>query len=1128
MVYYYCVVTQSVLNCDATSTIASITITPAPTFSTQPIGYQKLCVGGTAALSVSYSGGSNPANYQWYNNNTNSTIGGTPIVGANSNAYIPPTNIAGTTYYYCLITFSNGGCTSIISNPAQVDVLIDPIINTQPLFSQTICEGTTIGQPLVFSYSGGTGATSITWYQVGPPNVLINGITDTFYQPPAYTLAGTYKYLAIVTDSGSGCQSTSTLHGEIIVNPTPYLNNIDDTIICNNKKLNINISTTLPSNIIWFANQNTNVLGEQTTNQTSSLISDSLTNNTNVPQFITYNITPTSFPQGCPGPDSTVTVQVQPDVILSNVTNIEICSGSPVNAILTTNIPSTFNWFVSINNPNVTGESLLPSTSQLITDVLINNTLVNQVVIYSIFPTSLIGSCNGQAQTFVVTVKPSLSLLNDDTVTICSGNRVNLTLIANTNVTLNWYADQSPNVLNETTSVVTSTLINDSLINNTNTVQQVTYHVTGTSTINGCSTPILPITVFVNPIPSVDPIDDSILCNDITFSPISINGPVNGTIYNWVTSDTSIGIGAQSGINSIPGFIATNRTSSLISSNFIITPLFINNNVTCSSSNELFTISVLPTPSIYPLSDISICNGIQVPQKLVSGPIPGTIFNWTNSNISISLNSSGSGSIPSFNASNPTTLQQFSTVAATPMIQQGSVQCFGPVEDYIITVNPTPHVLNADIEICSGHNTNILLNATIPSSFVWNATPNMLVFNETSFPLQSSILINDSLFVTSTSSQTVDYHVRPTSIPYGCIGPDSVVKVVVNPIPVVDFTILNTSFCDLQPVNFQNNSQGILNFIWNFGDGNSSFLFNPSNTYTSTGNYNVKLIGINPTTGCSDSLSKPVVISKTPNPNFSYSDSVGCDKLDVIFTADTIDLNYSYLWDFGNGNYSQQFGITGHQYNQAGCYDINLTVTSKKGCVSSRLDTSAICVYEQPIALFTADRYVFSSLETPVVQFTNQSQFATVYFWKFGDNQTSFTEHPIHTYADGANKYIVKLNASNSVGCQDSAFKTITVIQDIAIYVPNTFTPNKDGINDIFLPTLTDGFIKETYHLTIFNRWGELIFESRDENLGWDGLCKNTETEEGCQIGTYIWKINIEVSESSEIKFYIGHVNLIR
>ncbi|MDB9931613.1 PKD domain-containing protein [Flavobacteriales bacterium] len=1124
-VYYYCEISQTGLNCNVTSAAAKITTTPSPSFSNQPIGFQKLCVGGIPnLLSVSYIGGNNSASYQWYQNNVNSNIGGLPIVGAISNSYLPATTVSGVTYYYCVVSFSIGGCSAITSNTAEVEVLDDPVITNHPLFSQMICEGTTIGQPLTFSYMGGSGATSIAWYQTGSPDILINGISDTSFQPIIFTTAGTYKYYAVLTDSGKGCNNVNTLLGEIIVNPTPYVNLLNDTVLCNDSKLNINITTTIPSNITWSATPNNNVTGELTSIQTSFLIDDSLTNNTSVSQFVNYTITPNSFPNGCPGPDSNVMVKVQPDVILSNIPNVEICSGSPVNAILTANIPSTFNWFVSLDNPNVTGESLLPSTSNLITDRLVNNTNINQIVVYSVFLVSIDGSCPGIAQTFVVTVKPSIDLLNEDTLTICSGTKVNLSLVANTNVTFNWYADQSVNVLNETTTVVSSSLINDSLVNLTNSVQQVTYRVVGTSTSNGCSSPVIPVTVFVNPIPTTDIINDTLVCNNTTLSPISFNGPVIGTIYNWYTFDTTIGVGASSGINSIPGFITTNNTMGVKNSTFTLTPIFINNSVSCSGPSQSFVISVLPSPDVYLLSDISVCNGIQVPQKIVAGSISGTIFNWQNSNTAISLNSSGIGNVPSFNATNLTAVQQFSSVSVTPMIQQSGIQCFGAIESYLITVNPSPQIQNSNIEICNGENTNILLNANIPSSFAWYATSTPLVFNETSFPIQTSVLINDNLSITSPLPQTVDYHVIPTSLPYGCSGPDSIIKVTVNPLPDVSFNILNTIFCDLQPINFQNTSVGSLNFNWDFGDGDTSFLFNPSHSYASPGNYTIKLLANNPLTGCSDSSFKSIVISKTPNSNFSYSDSVGCDILDVLFTADTIDLTAKYLWDFGNGNISQQIGFSGHQYLIPDCYDVSLTVTSKEGCISSSLDTSAICLYEQPIADFIADRVLFSSLEVPEVKFTNLSQFSTFYLWNFGDGQFNITENPVHTYSPGANIYSVKLISSNNVGCQDSITKTIKVYQDIAIYVPNTFTPNRDQINQVFLPILTEGFVKETYRLTIFNRWGELIFQTRDINEGWDGLHKG----KLCQIDSYIWKIYVEVANSSEVKSYTGHVNLIR
>ena len=212
---------------------------------------------------------------------------------------------------------------------------------------------------------------------------------------------------------------------------------------------------------------------------------------------------------------------------------------------------------------------------------------------------------------------------------------------------------------------------------------------------------------------------------------------------------------------------------------------------------------------------------------------------------------------------------------------------------------------------------------------------------------------------------------------------------------------------------------------------------------------------------------------------------------------------------------------------ETGCYDITLEVSSSEGCVATSVDLDAICVFENPIAAFSVDNQVFSTLVSPVVQFNNESQYAIDYLWEFGDNQSSITQDPIHSYSNNSENYLVVLIASNELGCQDTASLVISVIQDISVYVPNTFTPNDDEYNQYFLPILTDGFKENTYHLTVFNRWGEVVFESYDQNYGWDGTY-GAESPEKCQDGTYIWVISVEELRTGENKVYRGHVNLIR
>jgi gliding motility-associated-like protein len=1123
--YYYCVVNQSAPNCATTSANASIQVNTPPTISTQPLATQTLCEGGAPTLlQVVYINGTNSATYQWYTNNSNSNIGGNPISNATTASYNPQSTALGTTYYYCVVTFQQGGCSSLTTIAAQVNIVGDPVITAQPLANQEICQGNTINNALTFNYAGGTGNTTIAWYLATTPPVLINGVGTNTYLPIPFNIADTFNYYATLSFDGVGCNAINTQLAEIIVHPTPYATNLNDTlVICNNSNLSIPLTASVTSTFSWQSQITAAVNGESFLPQSSYTIDDSLSNTTTSPQFLTYTVKPTSFPYGCVGPDSTVVVQLQPDVILSMNQAIEICSGSPVNGILTSNVPSTFDWFVSIDNPNVTGESILPSTNWLINDMLVNNSTVNQVVVYSVFPVSIQGQCPGLAQTLLVTVKPPIDLLNPDTLTICSNENTGINLVANTNVQFNWYASPSLNVSGETTSVVSSTLINDVLINPTNTIEIVTYNVIGTSTANGCSSPVIPIYVVVNPIPSLVNLTPLTICNGNYLYPYSLQTSVVGATTNWSVLNNPIGIPSTFGSNSLPGFIATNNTIITQTGQILITPMYSNNNVTCVGNDTSLLIPVLPTPSANPIADITACNVTQIPSTPVNGPVPNTVFEWYNANISLGLNASGIGTIPTFVGLNNSTIPVTGTVTVAPSYTQNNVTCQGSPIDFDIIINPSPTLLNSNIEICDGEFTNIILNANIPSTYQWNASIQANVYNETATPVQNSAFINDQLVLGTPTAQTVTYHITPISAAYGCIGFDTTLLVQVNPLPVVDFSVITPILCNQSPINFQNNSIGSLDFTWTFGDSDTSFLINPVHEYANFGSYVVTLEAVDQLTGCFNDAAQAIVIHESPVVDFNISDTLACGSLEVTFNALNLNPNWSSFWTFGDGSTSSQYGLAGHQYVTNGCFDINLQITTPEGCISDTTQFDAVCIYPEPIAAFTMDDPIVSSL-TPEVQFFNSSLFADTYLWEFGDETTSQTENPNHLFPSDPATYVIILTASNNVGCQDTAALSVTIWQDLAIYVPNTFTPDGDQFNQGFKPVLTEGFDKEKYHLFIFNRWGELIFESYDYNVGWDG----TYGTNLCQIGTYTWKILVDELQSGDTKKFLGHVNLIR
>jgi gliding motility-associated-like protein len=164
------------------------------------------------------------------------------------------------------------------------------------------------------------------------------------------------------------------------------------------------------------------------------------------------------------------------------------------------------------------------------------------------------------------------------------------------------------------------------------------------------------------------------------------------------------------------------------------------------------------------------------------------------------------------------------------------------------------------------------------------------------------------------------------------------------------------------------------------------------------------------------------------------------------------------------------------------------------------------------------------SYQSNLFTFENLSQHAIYYTWDFGDGMNSNSINPNHSYNAPAGVYPVTLVASNEFGCVDTAKYSIQLIEDLLIYVPNTFTPNGDGTNDVFKPIISEGIDIYTYRLLIFNRWGEVLFESLNKEIGWDG----TYGGKVMQDGVYVWKVTVNSINNEDEYEFTGHVTLIR
>jgi gliding motility-associated-like protein len=277
--------------------------------------------------------------------------------------------------------------------------------------------------------------------------------------------------------------------------------------------------------------------------------------------------------------------------------------------------------------------------------------------------------------------------------------------------------------------------------------------------------------------------------------------------------------------------------------------------------------------------------------------------------------------------------------------------------------------------------------------------------------------------------------------------------------------------------------------------------------------------------GCFNSTTRFIYVAPLPDFSIDLEPIEGCPPLSFLFYAETQNSSLC-SWDFDDETSANTCSPLNHSYNQPGCYSPTLTVTNEFGCTSDTTLIHLICVFTQPEASFinTPEQPTLFNTE---VQFQNFSDGAVQYLWQFNINNTinlNNQTHPIFSFPENSvGSYPVTLLATSSDGCVDSFTVIIVVNPDVLLYVPNTFTPNDDSMNQLW-SIFIEGIIPETFSVEVFNRWGELIYESTNPLFVWDG------THEGVVVpdGTYVWKIKAIEAFSWLPRDWFGHVNVLR
>ncbi len=414
----------------------------------------------------------------------------------------------------------------------------------------------------------------------------------------------------------------------------------------------------------------------------------------------------------------------------------------------------------------------------------------------------------------------------------------------------------------------------------------------------------------------------------------------------------------------------------------------------------------------------------------------------------------------------------------------------------------------------------------LPVTFTNTTDPNLIGSCDWDFG-DGGLSVNCDPSYIYTTSGLYDVTLTITS-PGGCVSDSTYTQLItVYEVPNTLLSVDDPDGCYPHAVNFSNDTDPLLtgNCEWIFGDGGVSVDCDPAYTYNAPGIYDVTLIVTSPN-GCVDSTQIISMIEAYDYPVvfFSVDDSAGCYDHSVNFTNLTDPaLIGNCDWTFGDGGGSADCDPA-YTYTDPGVYDVLLSVTSPDGCTSDTTITTMIEVYDHPTASFIYGPNPTDLYNTEIFFLDQSSSDVVQWLYDFAASGISNSQNPSFVFPnDLPGEYVVTQTVTNANGCQN-VFQAIVIINGLFnLYVPNAFSPDGDGINEVFHPS-GEGIDPTDYEFSIFDRWGEQIFHTKDPSEGWDG----TYSGEFVKNDVYVWKLITRNIYNGEKKDMNGSVTLLR
>jgi gliding motility-associated-like protein len=1083
---------------------------PSTVFNDPPIGVNDtICAGQSGSVTATGNG-----ILQWFTVPTGGTI-----IQTGSTLNTPILN--NTTSYY--VQSKVGNC---ISPRTLVKVVVSPAFTLNiTATADTVCVGGTTDLQ-----ASGTNLT-YAWTPAASLNITTtNAVTATLSVQTTFT---------VVATNATGCSVTA--NKTIYIYPTPVLNTVvNPTTICAGDTAIVTV--TGATNCTWtgtylFANAaNDTIWVAPTTTETYS-VSATASNGCVGTQTATVNVN--ALPTAVAGPDETICVGGS---VTLNASGGIAYSWSPATGLSASNV----------NNPTVTINNTQTYTLEVTDANGCKNTddiTVNTVALPVANPGSSVSICPGASTTLngsggtsylwspatglndptlaIPTCTPAAT--TSYTLTVSNGTCTSLPSAA---ITVTVYNQPTAPLINVSGPItfcqgnsvtLTSTAAANNLWSTGATSNSITVTTSGSYTVyfvdaNGCSSAVsAAVNVLVNPLPAVPTISAS---GPLTVCPggsVDLTSTV-ANAYNW-----------SNGINT--------QTITVIASGSYNVTISDINGCTATSNNTVFTVLAPPTaPIITASGPLSFCTG----DSVTLSSSPSSTYLWSNGATSQNITVYGTGTYSVTNTNAAGCITPTSAITNTTMFP----------------VPPAPIITaGGPVTFCNGG--NVVLTSSAASSYTWSntyntqsitvitsgtynlsitdangcpsplssdvivtvnplpASPTITASGPTTFCVGSSVTLQSSeavgnLWSTGSAANSINV---TNSGNYSVTFTDAnnCTSVASNPVMVTAMALAPTPVITTNgPTTFCENDSLILTcsqaqtYTWNTGETTPSITVYTAGTYTAT----VTDV-CNPTNPNVDII---ITVNPSPVALFTAPTLVDCLPSNIEFINNSVGVAAS-LWNFGDGGNSNETNPV-YAYQFPGLYTISLTVFDTNGCSNTKTINELIQIYPAAELNYTIFPRVTNLLNSNIV-FQNNTPNCASQEWDLGIYGSSTSQVYNYTFED-LGTYYVGLSVITENGCMEEIVDSVIIEENYAVFIPTSFTPNGDGLNDVFMP-LGGGI--EKFKLEIYNRWGNMIYSTNSMSQPWDG---NDHGQDN-----YIWKVYLKDKDGVDREM-IGSVTLLR